>query len=300
MLAVITPRLVPMRTQFPKKSEPTEAIDRLRMQRVFNRAMETVMPQDSAQRQVPIQDFLNPNSMLTPGMAGGMTMLITNALCQHFPLPNDLTGLGLSFLFGLLVFVATGPMWQRSVYYLLNSLVIFCVAAGASGFGASVTDTNEDTLSSLIVRPAIAQETSAENPDTLEALMKQNAALQNQIDELRKQLQSMRRAQSMPRTRGLAAPVRPRVMAAPSTALRPATTRPAMTKVPRLVNQDYRAAARQLNRAGLRIGKVRRRTSSKSSGTILRQSPPAGTNVRPGTTVHIDVATSKKFFRKWF
>ena len=264
------------------------------------------MPQERAQRPAQMQDFLNPNSMLTPGMAGGMTMLITNALCQHFPLPNDLTGLGISFLFGLLVFVATGPFWQRSVYYLLNSLVIFCVAAGASGFGASVATQNDDPFASLIVKPAFAEDAAATDADTLATLKKENEALKKQIAAIQSQLKALRQEREAPRTRGLAAPLTrglatpTRRAARPTTALRPATARPTLTTVPRLLNQDYRSAATQLRRSGLRMGNVRQRTSSKSSGTVIRQSPPAGARVRPGTTVHLEVATGKKFFRKWF
>jgi hypothetical protein len=83
------------------------------------------------------RDFLNPNSMLTPGLAGGMTMLITNTVCQWFPLKPAEVGLAVSFMFGLLVLAMAAPWWKRGVYYLLNSLIIFCVAAGASGFGAA-------------------------------------------------------------------------------------------------------------------------------------------------------------------
>src|SRR5438309_9701336 len=45
--------------------------------------------------------------MLTPGIAGGVTMLIANALWVAFSLPPRWTSLVLSFLLGLLVFVAT-------------------------------------------------------------------------------------------------------------------------------------------------------------------------------------------------
>ena len=44
--------------------------------------------------------------MLTPGVAGAMTMMITNALWQNFALPPAYTGLALSFIFGLLVLAA--------------------------------------------------------------------------------------------------------------------------------------------------------------------------------------------------
>jgi hypothetical protein len=47
----------------------------------------------------------------------------------------------LSFLVGLLVFVARGgvPMWQRAVYYVLNSLIIFAVSIGTNYVGVGVT-----------------------------------------------------------------------------------------------------------------------------------------------------------------
>jgi len=38
-------------------------------------------------------EFLNPNSMITPGAAGAITMVITNTLCQQFAqLPLNYTG----------------------------------------------------------------------------------------------------------------------------------------------------------------------------------------------------------------
>jgi hypothetical protein len=83
-------------------------------------------------------DFLNPKSMLTPGVAGGMAMLITNTLCRQFPtLPLRWTALVLSFALGLLVFSASMDIavWQRLLYYVLNSLIIFSVGAGANYLG---------------------------------------------------------------------------------------------------------------------------------------------------------------------
>jgi hypothetical protein len=77
--------------------------------------------------------FLTPEAMLTPGVAGAMTMMISNALQQNFALPPAYTGLALSFVFGLLVLAATKALIPKIVFYVLNSLVIFCVAAGANG-----------------------------------------------------------------------------------------------------------------------------------------------------------------------
>jgi len=88
-----------------------------------------------------VDEFLQPKAMLTPGIAGGVTMLIANALWVAFSLPPRWTSLLLSFVLGLLVFVTTTrvPLWQRSVYYLLNSLIIFAVSIGTNYVGVGVT-----------------------------------------------------------------------------------------------------------------------------------------------------------------
>ncbi len=80
------------------------------------------------------QDFLTPEGMLTPGVAGSLTMMIANALAVNFTAPRAWTGLALSFVFGLLVLASTKTVLLKAVYYVLNSLVIFCVAVGANGF----------------------------------------------------------------------------------------------------------------------------------------------------------------------
>ncbi len=87
-----------------------------------------------------VEEFLQPKAMLTPGIAGGITMLIANALWVAFSLPPRWTSLVLSFLLGLLAFVATKiPLWQRAVYYLLNSLIIFSVSIGTNYVGVGLT-----------------------------------------------------------------------------------------------------------------------------------------------------------------
>ena len=50
-----------------------------------------------------ISQFLTPEAMLTPGVAGSLAMMITNALAVNFNAPRAWTGLVLSFVFGLLV-----------------------------------------------------------------------------------------------------------------------------------------------------------------------------------------------------
>src|SRR5437660_8148790 len=91
---------------------------------------------------VKLEEFLRPKALLTPGIAGGVTMLIANALWVVFSLPPRWTSLVLSFLLGLLVFVAmtsSVPLWQRAVYYLVNSLIIFAVSIGTNYVGVGLT-----------------------------------------------------------------------------------------------------------------------------------------------------------------
>ena len=92
------------------------------------------------------KEFLNPNSMLTPGFAGGMTMMITNTVAAQFDLGypwSAVVGLLISLLFGLLAITATAiPSWQKLIYYVLNSLIIFTVAVGSNTLGRATTDSS--------------------------------------------------------------------------------------------------------------------------------------------------------------
>jgi hypothetical protein len=100
-------------------------------------AQEENMPDNANPNSSPLQDFLTPEAMLTPGVAGSLTMMITNALATNFNMPRAWLGLVLSFVFGLLVLVAAKGLVQKAVFYVLNSLVIFCVAVGANGIGTA-------------------------------------------------------------------------------------------------------------------------------------------------------------------
>ena len=83
-----------------------------------------------------VDDFLKPESMMTPGVAGAITMTVSNTMWMQFGLQQRWCALALSFAFGALVFAATRiPLWQRAVYYVLNSLIIFSAAAGGNYIG---------------------------------------------------------------------------------------------------------------------------------------------------------------------
>src|SRR5260370_25835762 len=72
--------------------------------------------------------------MTTPAGAGALVMLFSNTLAQQFPLIFDRasTALGFSLLFGFLAVIAVRKPWQRTIYYVVNSKTIFCVAIGAN------------------------------------------------------------------------------------------------------------------------------------------------------------------------
>jgi hypothetical protein len=90
-----------------------------------------------------VNDFLNPNSMLTPGIAGSMTMMIANALWVNFGLEPKYTALMLCLLLGSVVLAELKvPLWQKPVYYIINVLIIFSVSAGTNIVGMNANNTN--------------------------------------------------------------------------------------------------------------------------------------------------------------
>ena len=66
----------------------------------------------------------------------------------------------MSFLIGLLVLVSERKLWLRLIYYVLNSLVIFCVALGTNGVGTAA--------STKMALTSIISEAHAENNSSSE------------------------------------------------------------------------------------------------------------------------------------
>lgn len=85
---------------------------------------------------VSVDAFLRPESMVTPGALGAIAMLVTNALAHNFAFisPAYLAIL-LSFIFGLTAIVKATSLVQKLIYYVINSLIIFSVAAGSNTIG---------------------------------------------------------------------------------------------------------------------------------------------------------------------
>lgn len=86
-----------------------------------------------------LSDFLNPASMLTPGIAGSLTMMIANTLSAALGWSPSSVGLALSFLLGTLLINSAVSLWPKVVYYVVNSLIIFCMAFGTANIAANAT-----------------------------------------------------------------------------------------------------------------------------------------------------------------
>ena len=68
------------------------------------------------------------------------------------------------------------------------------------------------------------------------------------------------------------------------------TVAKALPKIPKVVGKTLANAKRALNNAGFEVGKVTQQTSSKKQGTVIAQSPDAGTSARPGRAVSLVTA----------
>jgi hypothetical protein len=61
-------------------------------------------------------------------------------------------------------------------------------------------------------------------------------------------------------------------------------------KIPNVVGKTLANAKQALKNAGFEVGKVTQQTSSKKKGTVISQSPNAGTSARPGREVSLVTA----------
>ena len=91
-----------------------------------------------------MKDFINPKSMLTPGVAGSLIMFLVNGITFQFPeISTRYLALFLSFLIGAIVWFSEtrgkSPALQKAVYWILNSLVIFVVGFGTANLAVDAT-----------------------------------------------------------------------------------------------------------------------------------------------------------------
>ena len=109
-----------------------------------------------------MKEFLNPKSMLTPGVAGATMMFLVNGMSVPFPeLPARYVALALSFVIGAVVFNAENlKLVERGVFWVLNSLVIFVVGFGTNNLGIEAT-TNSTAPRAGLIAPAGEQHSFA-------------------------------------------------------------------------------------------------------------------------------------------
>lgn len=105
----------------------------------------------------PESEFLNPKSMLTPGAAGAVIMLISNSLWVTFGFPSNWSALLFSFLFALMVvghYVA--PFWHKALLMVFNSLIVFSLGVGTMSMGrvAFGPGGSSQAAASAVHRPA--------------------------------------------------------------------------------------------------------------------------------------------------
>jgi len=80
-----------------------------------------------------LNEFLDPRSRLTPGIAAGFTLVISNSFFLFFEFDRLLTALVISCVLTLLVVQGQNiPLWKRIIYYILNTLYIFSISLGAN------------------------------------------------------------------------------------------------------------------------------------------------------------------------
>ena len=124
-----------------------------------------------------------------------MTLVINNTVGGAFGLPVTYLGytaLAISALFGLLVFKSDVTWWQKWVFWVLNSLIIFCVAMGSNTTVRQIQTAAPRTALYILSAPAFAQST-----DTSQAIQgvqgitkTPNLTSQQKLDAIQEQLRA--------------------------------------------------------------------------------------------------------------
>ena len=87
-----------------------------------------------------MNDFLDPKSMITPGISGGVIMVISNTLWMQFSLPKVFSSIVLSFLLvTLIISKFPAPIWEKSIYFIFNGLIIFSFAINTNFAGREIS-----------------------------------------------------------------------------------------------------------------------------------------------------------------
>jgi hypothetical protein len=169
------------------------------------------------------QDFLNPNSMLTPGIAGGLTVSISLPLAVNFAISFKWIALIMSFVFGIIIILQIANSQSMSktlclLYCIINSLIIFSVSIGAGAvadpppkppsfiqsgnleyeeFSRTVTDLFLNTIN---IASALAQDVNEETAPSQKSVDKMGVKireLEERIQQLEKGTDTSNREQQL-------------------------------------------------------------------------------------------------------
>lgn len=92
-------------------------------------------------------DFLNPRSMLTPGVAGSVVMVIANTLWVEFLIPQKWTALILSFLLIIPILLKFSASWiENIIYFTFNGLIVFALAVNTNFAGRKIQEITSSYL----------------------------------------------------------------------------------------------------------------------------------------------------------
>ena len=114
-----------------------------------------------------MNDLESSKAMMTPGIAGSATTMITGSLVSTFGFPGAVTAFSVSFVLGL---VALGDntvsIPYKIIFYIINSMTIFTVALGLNHAGMSIiqSDRQESTIERTVA-PADKQQLNNESTD---------------------------------------------------------------------------------------------------------------------------------------
>ena len=88
-----------------------------------------------------INEFLNPKSMVTPSIAGGLIMVIANTLWITFTIPQKWSALILSFLLIIPILAKYSALfYEKVIYFIINGLTIFALAINTNFAGKTISE----------------------------------------------------------------------------------------------------------------------------------------------------------------
>ena len=182
------------------------------------------------------------------------------------------------------------PIWKQW-WFWATVVVVILIAAGAGGYEQVQTDADESPPPTEIATPTVGP--TSPPPETARV----PNAIGKSTDTARSMLEAAGFIVSVETEMTNAAPAGTvlRQSAPPGSCIEVGVmitlkvARP-LPKIPKVIGKTLANAKRTLKNAGFEIGKVTQQTSSKKQGTVISQSPAAGTSARLGRAVSLVTA----------